>query len=89
MSDKQRVELRDLLNDLLDEPEDDLDEQADRGRPAPEVAGGGSVSYSIEYRKCGKPGCKCARGERHGPYGYEHRWVDGRKVSRYLGKVDG
>lgn len=23
-----------------------------------------------QYRKCGKSGCKCERGERHGPYPY-------------------
>jgi hypothetical protein len=27
-------------------------------------------SLLIQQRRCGKPGCRCARGELHGPYGY-------------------
>lgn len=27
-------------------------------------------SFFEQYRKCGKAGCKCERGERHGPYPY-------------------
>lgn len=49
-------------------------------QPAP----GGS--YVLEYISCGKPNCKCARGELHGPYWYLHRSVGGRTVKKYLGK---
>ena len=31
------------------------------------------VQYRLQYRKCGKPGCKCATGEGHGPYWYSLR----------------
>lgn len=27
-------------------------------------------SFFEQYRKCGKAGCRCERGERHGPYPY-------------------
>jgi hypothetical protein len=28
------------------------------------------VVYSLKYRKCGKPACRCIEGELHGPYWY-------------------
>jgi hypothetical protein len=37
-----------------------------------------------EWIRCGKAGCRCERGERHGPYLY-HRWYeDGRQRRRYV-----
>lgn len=27
-------------------------------------------SLTIQERRCGKPGCRCARGQLHGPYTY-------------------
>ena len=40
-----------------------------------------AVGYLIaEYVRCGKPGCRCRRGARHGPYWYLHyrRFENGR-----------
>lgn len=39
------------------------------------------------YKQCGKEGCKCNRGEKHGPY-FHASWVDGNGRQRimYLGK---
>lgn len=34
--------------------------------------------------KCGKPGCKCARGELHGPYFYHRTWGGGTHQRRYV-----
>jgi len=32
-----------------------------------------AVGYLVaEYVRCGKPGCRCQRGEKHGPYWYVH-----------------
>jgi hypothetical protein len=50
----------------------------------PEAAG-----YLVaEYVRCGKPGCKCHRGEKHGPYWYLHfrRFENGawRQRKRYV-----
>lgn len=35
---------------------------------------------------CGKDSCKCADGERHGPYLYLYKYVDGKLTSEYKGK---
>ncbi len=40
-----------------------------------------------EKIRCGKKGCKCTRGELHGPYWYAYQKKDGRTVSTYLGKT--
>lgn len=34
---------------------------------------------------CGKPGCRCTRGERHGPFYYLSESEHGRRRLRYLG----
>jgi hypothetical protein len=34
-----------------------------------------------ELKKCGKPNCRCARGELHGPYYYRY-WRDGRRLRK-------
>jgi hypothetical protein len=34
--------------------------------------------------RCGKPNCKCARGELHGPYYYHFERLGGKLVKRYL-----
>jgi hypothetical protein len=41
-----------------------------------------------ELVRCGKPACRCAHGQRHGPYLY-HRWrEDGRPRRRYVRPAD-
>jgi len=40
------------------------------------------VQYRQQYRKCGKPGCKCNTGEGHGPYWYGY---DGSSAAKYVG----
>jgi hypothetical protein len=37
-----------------------------------------------QYKRCGKPNCRCARGELHGPYFYRFRWRGGRVVKEYV-----
>jgi hypothetical protein len=44
--------------------------------------------YRQEFRKCGKPTCKCARGELHGPYIVAYYREGKRLRKRYLGKAD-
>jgi len=41
-------------------------------------------AYYRQGRRCGRPGCKCAAGELHGPYFYRRDLVSG-KVA-YVGK---
>ena len=41
-------------------------------------------SLVAQYTTCGKPGCRCARGQKHGPLYYLY-WKDqGRSRSRYV-----
>jgi len=42
-------------------------------------------SLIAEHKRCGKPNCRCARGEMHGPY-YYRRWRDasGRQRKEYV-----
>jgi|GEM_PF-1007483 hypothetical protein len=43
-----------------------------------------SAGWRSEYRKCGKPTCRCATSEhRHGPYLYRSVWVDGAVKKEY------
>ena len=45
-------------------------------------------SVQAEYKRCGKPACRCARGDLHGPY-YRQYWrVRGRRVRRYVRLAD-
>jgi predicted ATPase/DNA-binding SARP family transcriptional activator len=47
------------------------------------------VTYSLQYRRCRKPGCgKCSTGSSgHGPYWFAYWRENGRLLSRYLGKT--
>lgn len=49
----------------------------------------GIETFRLERVRCGHSPCKCERGELHGPYWYGYRRVDGRMVSRYIGKLIG
>jgi hypothetical protein len=43
-------------------------------------------TYRQEMVRCGKAGCKCTKGEPHGPYWYAY-WSEGGKTkSEYVGK---
>jgi hypothetical protein len=43
-------------------------------------------TYQQEMVRCGKKGCKCSRGELHGPYWYAYWSEDGKTKSEYIGK---
>ena len=47
-----------------------------------------SVVYQLERVRCGKEGCKCSKGNLHGPYWYAYYRSErtGRLVKKYLGK---
>ncbi len=38
----------------------------------------------VQWVKCGKPSCKCARGELHGPYFYRFVWRKGQQHKLYV-----
>jgi hypothetical protein len=44
-------------------------------------------SLHPEWRRCGKPNCRCARGLLHGPY-YVRRWRQGGKQRKALVKPE-
>lgn len=46
----------------------------------------GSRTYRLQRIKCGKTSCKCASGERHGPYWYAFWWENGSTRTKYIGK---
>ena len=37
-----------------------------------------------QYVRCGRPECRCADGELHGPYYYRFFWGDGKMRKRYV-----
>ena len=56
----------------------------------PKTPGPASLPGSLHarYVRCGKPRCRCAGGDLHGPY-FRHVWrEDGRTVRRYVRAVD-
>jgi hypothetical protein len=53
--------------------------------PLPKTAPGAVCAQMV---RCGKSGCKCVRGELHGPYFYHFVRVDGVLVKRYIKAKD-
>ena len=41
-------------------------------------------SLHLEFKRCGRPNCRCARGLLHGPYVYRHRRENGRQKKEYV-----
>jgi hypothetical protein len=41
-----------------------------------------------QYVRCGKPRCRCSRGELHGPYHYLFLREDGKLIKRYVKKSE-
>ena len=53
--------------------------------PLPKMLPG---AVCVQMVRCGKPNCKCARGELHGPYFYHFERVNGALVKRYVKAKD-
>ena len=45
-------------------------------------------SLHAEWVRCGKAGCRCAAGQRHGPYWWRHVMERGRKRRVYVRRAD-
>jgi hypothetical protein len=41
-------------------------------------------SLHREWRRCGKPTCRCAHGAAHGPYAYRYWYEHGRRRKAYV-----
>src|SRR5579863_4996819 len=54
----------------------------------PGLPSGVTITYSQQYRRCGKLNCRACRpgAPGHGPYWYAYWWEGERMRSRYLGK---
>jgi hypothetical protein len=45
-------------------------------------------SLSLEWRRCGRPRCRCGHGQRHGPYTVRTVWILGKRRRIYVRKSD-
>ncbi len=45
-------------------------------------------SVCMQWVRCGRPNCRCARGELHGPYYYRFWREDGRLRKAYIKQAD-
>jgi hypothetical protein len=50
------------------------------GKVLPKMAG----SLHLEFKRCGRPQCRCQRGSLHGPYAYRHWREAGRQRKVYV-----
>jgi hypothetical protein len=41
-------------------------------------------SLHVEWRRCGKPRCRCTRGTLHGPYWVRRWWENGKQRKAYV-----
>jgi len=44
-------------------------------------------SLHLEWRRCGKPNCRCTRGQLHGPYLVRRFWQAGKQHKAYVRKA--
>ena len=75
-------ELQAHLSELLSEKK----KSRQPGREIVEAKTVGLTSYYLIGTTCGKKGCKCSRGELHGPYWYSYRQENGKAGYKYVGK---
>ena len=56
------------------------------GKTLPKTAGGDAPigSLHLEFKKCGRPNCRCGRALLHGPYIYRHWREAGRQRKQYV-----
>ena len=60
--------------------------ESETRKPLPKTERGVVLDGALcaQYKRCGKPTCRCARGDLHGPYFYRFRWRAGRAVKSYV-----
>ena len=83
---EEQEEIAAFLDDILVPP--DLAE--DRHVASLEVRKAGkpvTYTYRNEWVRCGRAGCRCEAGDKHGPYTYRY-WREGKKVKKsYVGRA--
>ena len=84
---KQLRKLDEWLQELIKKAEGSP--QAERPRSRKQIIEERALedkTYRLEGIRCGKEKCKCARGKLHGPYWYSYIRIEGRVISKYIGK---
>lgn len=77
------LDLRFDLEERIEQLRNATDAPAPPGRAQAQES---TKTVREEWKRCNKPGCKCAEGDLHGPYLYEYWKEQGRTRSRYIGK---
>ena len=80
----------DELRDLVGRLEQEVRNRVEALTPIDEMAkekSAGSLCYQLVKTRCGKKGCKCAKGELHGPYWYACFRENGVNKRKYVGKT--
>lgn len=89
IADSQKLSL-DQLRNLASLLEDEIRTRQEALSATQELVEGksaGSICYQLVKTRCGKKGCKCARGELHGPYWYACYREEGKSRRRYVGRT--
>jgi hypothetical protein len=60
--------------------------QVEQPKPAESLPKRPVGSLHLEFKKCGRPNCRCRRGLLHGPFLYRHRRANGRQRKEYVPK---
>jgi len=56
--------------------------------PATDAAEGLPGCVIAQYRRCGRPNCRCASGPQHGPYFFHYWRAGGTARKRYVARLD-
>lgn len=59
--------------------------RTETGKPLPKTLPG---AVCAQWVRCGRPNCRCARGELHGPYWYRFYRSGGRLMKQYVRRED-
>jgi uncharacterized protein DUF6788 len=59
-------------------------QQSDEAKIAETLPKTGIGSMHLEFKRCGRPNCRCRHGLLHGPYLYRHRREGGRQRKEYV-----
>lgn len=88
LDDAELAELDARLHELIARREAEAREPypVKEGREVAEERKAGTWTLRLEFVRCGKDNCHCARDRGHGPYWYAYSRSRGRVVSEYIGK---
>jgi len=56
-------------------------DESKNAKPLPKMLDG---YVCQQWKRCGKPNCRCASGQLHGPYFYRFGWANGRQFKQYI-----